>query len=135
MALSLKDRERVRYHLGFQSTAAASSIQLGIPRGMQTLFLIENAMTNLLSVAEPRVQQMLDTLDGIEQKLIEAQDYLAVASTDGVTLRGLQPGQSHPDALEREYSRWADRLANVLGCSTYPGAARFRSSGPGVRNA
>jgi hypothetical protein len=35
------------------------------------------------------------------------------------------------DSLEREYVRWSDRLADILGVPHYPFSARFRRRGPG----
>lgn len=120
MALSDAERERVRYHLGYLSVAPAAALQLGLPAPVQTLFVVENAMNNLLVVGEDRVRRMLGTLDGIECRLIDAQDRLAATSLDDLHLN-----PNEPDALEREYDRWANRLANQLGCPLYPYAKRF----------
>jgi hypothetical protein len=130
MPLSDADRDRVRYHLGYQSTSAAASVQLGIPRSTPTMFIVESAMDKLLDFAVPRVQRLLDRLDAIESRLEDSLDYLAAESIEGIRLRSTTPGESHPDALEREYLRWAQRLADVLG--TYPNSCspRFNRGGP-----
>ena len=68
MPLSVEERDRIKYHLGFLAVSPAASIQLGIARPVQTLFLIEDAMDNLLEVAVPRVLQQLVILDNIESE-------------------------------------------------------------------
>ena len=44
MALTAEERQQVRYHLGFVSVFPAASINFGMPRPIQTLFLVEQAM-------------------------------------------------------------------------------------------
>ncbi len=115
MALTNEERERVRYHLGYLSTAPAPSIQLGVPRATQALFLVESAMNNLLPEAEPRVRQVLSILDGIEAKLVESQERLAATKVGEIELNG-----SEGELLDREYSRWRSRLARHLGVYVNP---------------
>ena len=132
MALTDNEKEAVRYHLGYLGVSSAASIQLGIPRPVQTLFLVEQALDNLREIAVPRVRSILGTLNGVEQKLICSQDRLAAAKLGSMTLRGVAPGESEADGLEREYTRWAGRLADILGCPFYPGAHRFGGASGGV---
>ncbi|KKK54507.1 hypothetical protein LCGC14_3083990, partial [marine sediment metagenome] len=44
MPLTEAEKERVRYHLGYLQVSAAASIQLGIPRPLQTVFLLEQGL-------------------------------------------------------------------------------------------
>lgn len=125
MALTAAERERVRYHLGYLNVEAASSLTFGIPRPVQTLFLVEQAMTDLLVVGEPRVRNILCRLDKIEERLEQAWDVLDAAQIGELRLRTGKKGESTPDLLEREYVRWASRLADQLGVPLYPFSNRF----------
>lgn len=122
MSLTDAEKERVRYHLVYPEVQAAASLQWGIPRPIQTAFLLESAMSNIIAAAEDRVRDILTTLDGLDTKLIEAQDYLVAKRLEDLELR-----DGHPDLLEREYKRWAGRLADLLGVPLYAYSARFRN--------
>lgn len=82
-------------------------------------------MNNILPEAEDRVRRFLGVLDGVECRMVEAQDRLAATQLGDLRLR-----DGEPDLLEREYSRWAKRLADVLGVPLYPYSTRFK----GVRS-
>lgn len=124
MPLSESDKERTRYHLGYLEVQGAASIQFGIPRPLQTVFLLEDAMNNIIANAISRVQRILTVLDGIENKLIESQDRLAAKRLDSLELR-----ENEPDQLEREYVRWGNRLADILGVPIYAYSTRYRAAG------
>ena len=107
----------------FGGNQAAASIQMGQPRPVQTMFLVEEAIQVLLTntFAIERVQRILCILDQMEQKIEAAACQLQVSQVGDITLRdGL------PDLLEHEYQRWAKRLADILGVPIYPFAARFK---------
>lgn len=123
MALSAAERERVGYHLGYLQVSGAASIQLGIPRPLQTVFLLEQALNNVIEAAVPRVRRIIGVMDGVETKLCEAQDRLAAQQLDSLTLR-----ENEPDMLEREYVRWGKRLADLLGVPLYPYSERYRNT-------
>lgn len=87
-------------------------------------------LTNIYAIQ--RVRCILDILDGIEGNLVKAQQQLAVDSVGSIQLHPLRAqGKLSTDSLEKEYSRWAKRLADILGIPLYPYSARFRRSGPG----
>lgn len=121
MPFDAAEKERIRYHLGYLNAQPAASLQFGQPRPIQTLFLVESAVENLLPEAEDRVRRFVRVLDDIECKLIDAQDRLAATQLDSLYLR-----DGEPDLLEHEYHRWASRLADTLGVPLYPFAERFR---------
>ena len=121
--LSDTEKERVRYHMGYLGVQGAASIQFGIPRPIQTVFLLESAMNNLISASEGRVREILGRLDVTEERIFAAQERLQVKRVEGVEMREDEPGQ-----LENEYVRWAKRLADVLGCMLYPYSSRFREA-------
>jgi hypothetical protein len=101
----------------------AASIQFGLPRPIQTIFLVETAMNNILQVAEDRVRRIVAVMDGIEEQLIDAQPRLAATQLDELHLR-----EDEPDKLEKEYVRWGCRLADVLGVPIYPYSQRYRNN-------
>lgn len=126
-ALSEQDKERIRYHTGYMETSFAASMQLGIPRPIQTVFLLEQSMNLLVSqFAITRVVRTLDILDETECRLERAQKQLSVEKLGDMTLRSATAGETVTDLLEREYVRWAKRLADILGIPLYPYAARFK---------
>jgi hypothetical protein len=116
-----RERERIRYHMGYLSVAPAASITFGIPVPIQTLFLIELSMDNVLPDAEDRVRKFLTILDDIECRMIDGQTYLVATRMDEIEVR-----PDHIDKLEDEYSRWAARMADELGAPLYPGSYKFR---------
>jgi len=133
LGLSEEEKERVRYHLGYLETNFAASLQLGIPRPIQTIFLVETAMSQLQNAyAVRRCRKILDALDSIEEQLLDPGVPLLYASQLGeLKLRESQRGSTSTDLIEREYVRWANRLADMLGVPLYPYSARFKKSGPG----
>ncbi len=120
MALTDQEKERCRYHLGYLGVSYAGSISLGIPRPIQTLFLVETAMNNLVMYSEGRVRELLGRLDATEERIFSSQERLAASKLGEITLR-----DNEPDQLENEYQRWAMRLADVMGCPLYPYSKRF----------
>ena len=127
--LTDEEKERIRYHLGYMATTygseqAAAGFALGIPRPAQTVFLLENAiqilMTNPYGI--DRIRRVLFTLDNIEEQLRAATCVLVAEQIGDIKLR-----DKHPDLLEREYGRWAKRLADILGVPLYPFSSRFKN--------
>lgn len=121
MPLDAAEKERVRYHLGYPEQTSLASIQLGIPRPLQTAFLVEQAMTMLIEEALPRVRSILKIMDDIETKLVDAQDRLAAIQLSDLKLREDEPSQ-----LEKEYVRWGMRLCDVVGAPIYAYSTRYR---------
>jgi hypothetical protein len=127
MPLDAREKERARYHLGYLAVQPAASIQFGIPRPIQTMFLVETALENIIEEAVDRVRKILKIMDDTEMRLVESQDRLAASALDALKLR-----ENEPDLLEREYVRWGWRLADVLGVPIYPYSNRYRM-GAGTR--
>jgi hypothetical protein len=119
--------------MGYLETEFAPSIQLGIPRPLQTVFLLETALSLIkTNLAVARVRKILCILDQIETKLVEAVCQVGVSELGNLKLHPLAgKGILGSDSIEKEYQRWAFRLADVLGAPPYPYAQRFRKSGPG----
>jgi hypothetical protein len=128
MALSEADKARLRYHLGYMTVVVASSFAFGLPQLTDTQFMVEDAMTRIQATSESRVISLLDTLDKIECQLQRASGELFARAIDG-----LEPNLDQPDMLEKEYVRWASRLADMLGVMPYPYSKRFRQMAGGGR--
>ena len=126
MALTPDERARTKYHLGYLGVNHAASMSFGMPRPIQTLFLVETSMNNLEPAFEPKVRQILGVLDNIECQLVAAQPRLAAQELGDIKLR-----DKEPDLLEDEYFRWGGRLADILGVPFYAYSNRYRGRGPG----
>lgn len=131
--LTDEEKEKVRYHLGYLETSFAPSIQLGIPRPLQTVFLLEQGLTLLTNgFAVNRVRCILKILEDLECKLFGAVNTLSAGELGELKLHPLaHQGKLFTDSIEHEYVRWAGRLADVFGVPLYPYAKRFKKSGPG----
>jgi hypothetical protein len=121
------EKSRVRYHLGYLASGFAASLQFGLPRPVQTVFMLEDAMSGLVeSNALDRVRKIVSILDKIEDKMVCAVDQLVVEKLGEMTLRA-----NHPDLLEKEYDRWSSRLADIFGVPKYPFSVKTQRRGPG----
>lgn len=116
-ALTPQDRSRVKYHLGFLAVSPAASLSFGIPRPIATAFLIEDAMNNLIDDGWviPNVLRILGILDGIECRMVAAQDYLPASKLGSLEVR-----PDHIEALLETYYDWSGRLGSIFGCPPYP---------------
>lgn len=126
MALSDADKERARYHLGYMEVTVASSFHFSVPQATQVQFMFENAIQRVRADAEARVVRILDNLDKIECTLFQSSSELFAKRVDA-----LEPNLNQPEDVEREYVRWASRLADLLGVTPYPFSERFRSLASG----
>ncbi len=130
--LTVEEKARCRHHTGYPEVQAASSLQFGLPKPAELAFMIEQSMENLLPTAVPRVRSILQILDDIEQKMIDAQCYLVVDKLGDITLAGAGGDSQNrlgTDRLESEYVRWAQRLVDIFGVPLYPFSARFSRGG------
>lgn len=127
-AFTPRDRSRVKYHLGYLAVAPAASIQFGIPRPIETLFLVEDALNNIIDDGfnVQNVLRILGILDGVECRLVAFQDYLAANQLGNLTVN-----PDKMDNLEQEYIRWQGRLGDILGVPIYP-YTRRAMAGAGI---
>lgn len=124
--LSENDRERVRYHLAFLNVEPVSSIALGFPSAQQAQFLVERAMDRVLPAGVPRVLRIVNHLDCIEEQMMGSLKHLKAQQIGELKLRNSNEEPTEQDLLEREYMRWALRLADQLGVPINPFSERFR---------
>lgn len=120
--ISDANKERARYHLGYMEVVVASSFAFSIPQVTEVQWMFESAITRVRSDAEPRITVLLDRLDQIECTLFQASSELFAKRAGD-----LEPNLSQPDDVEKEYVRWACRLADMLGVMPYPFSKRFES--------
>lgn len=129
--LSDADKERCRYHLGYMEVSFAASLQYGLPRPIQTMFMVEQALGLLNNDgAVARAIGILNILDATEMRIANSQCVLVAEKLGDLSLRSAAPNLTYPDLLEKEYGRWAKRLADILGVPLYPYSTRFRPTGP-----
>lgn len=127
--LTNEEKSRIRYLLGYPQTAPlAASIQLGIPRPIQTAFMVEDSLSMLQEQhALDNVRRILSIIDELECKLVGAATSLAASKLGEMELHpGKDRGQYFTDLIEREVSRWTDRLAEILGVPRYAYSTRAR---------
>lgn len=132
-ALNESEKEQIRYHLGYLASSFAASFQLGIPRPLQTVFLLEQAMSLLVNdYALARARKLLCQIQAVEDKMFLASDDVGVEELGKIVMHPLRNrGMLVTDSLEKEYRRWTDRLADMLGVPKYPYSQRTRRGGPG----
>lgn len=129
MPLTPTEKTRIRGHLGYPQVEQVGSYNRGIPMPLQTAFLVETSLSNLMEEAIPTARQYLDNLDKIEAAMIGAICNLAVERIGDITMRPTRRGEKQTDALEDEYYRWAGRLADLLGCPLYLYSTKFMGRG------
>ena len=130
--LSEADRARARYHLGYLNVEPVSSIALGFPSAQQPMFLFERAADRIMPEAMSRILCILNTLDAIEGQMREALCRLKVQQVGEVKIRNTNDEPTEQDLLEKEYLRWAKRLADDFGVPLNPFSERFRGGGGGI---
>lgn len=128
--LSDEEKDSIRYHLGYLVVNPVGSVQLGVPAATQPMFLVNIALEKIPQTSVGRVRKIVANLETIETQMIDALTRMQAAKLGELTIR--QAGDSatvETDALEHEYDRWGNRLANLLGCPYYPYAKRFQDGG------
>lgn len=129
MAFTPAEKARIRYHLGYLGVQMAGSVSFGLPRPIQTLFIVEDAMNMVIAEHEGMVRELVVRLDVTEERIFEAQGRMRAKVVGEITLR-----DNEADMLEQEYGRWAKRLADVLGVPLYAYSSRFSGPNGGAGN-
>lgn len=117
---TLEEKGRIRYHLGYSTIQPVATIVSGVQGSSQTQFIVEAAMDRVPASQMTLVRRLVSVLDGLEMKLIDAQDRLAASVVDEITMN-----PDEPDKLEGEYTRWAMRLSDLLAAPLNPYSSRF----------
>jgi hypothetical protein len=129
VALTDQEKERIRYHLGYNNVDPITTIALGFPATTQSLFLVDASMERLQPATVSRVLFILGVLDQIEGQMIDALKRLRAQQLGELKLRGNNDEPVEQDLLEREYYRWAKRLSDNLGAPLNAYSTRFREGG------
>ncbi len=117
MALTEKERMRVRYHLGFPQVAFATILALGVPAAGHPAFLLESAMNDLLPEAEDRAREVLRQCDCIEVQMTDARSRMKLERITGeLIFRSREEIQD----LEEQYVYWTDNLVDIFGVNKNP---------------
>jgi hypothetical protein len=124
MPLTLGEKARISYHLGYPALTDAASLQFGVPAFSQTNFLVQNALNRIQEPMLEQVRSISNIMDGIELQLVSAQGRLRAEKLEELTLR-----KDECDSLEGEYRRWGYRLSDIVGSPIYPFSMRYRGSG------
>ena len=125
--LSDEEKFRILHHTGYILTSPVASIQLGIPRASQPMFLVQAQMERIPQPAVGIIRKYIAIMDQIEDKLFDAMDRFEAKELGEITLR-----DDETTMLEKEYCRWARRLADDLGVPLNPFSERFRMLGMSV---
>jgi hypothetical protein len=108
--LTEEEKARIRYHLGYPQTDPVASIQLGVPRSSQPMFLVETQMNRIPDTAIALIRICVARCDATEQRIMECQERMAAKSVDEVDLN-----PDEPEMLRKEYRYWVQKLADNLG--------------------
>jgi hypothetical protein len=120
--LSDDQKSRIRHHLGYLEVQETSTFVLGVPTGVQQQFMIEGAFDKLLPSALPRLENLLDRLDRIEQQIDDDTENLAVDKLGDIELR-----KDEFNELIVRYQWWQSALGNLFGVMPNPWDQRFTS--------
>jgi hypothetical protein len=120
------EKAKVKKHLGYPVVNTAAGMSFGIPIPLQTLFIVDSAVTFILEAVVPDVRNILNVMDGIEQKMVDGQDFLPASKVDDISVR-----PDHIERLEDEFARWGWRLANLIGAFPYPLSPRYKGRSTG----
>lgn len=124
MTISADYIAKARKHLGYTAASPASGYGMGYPVLTAPQFLFEQSIQNIIPANEAQVIRLIDHLECLESKAMEASLGGAPAErAEDVTIN-LNEG----DWFEKELVRWTLKLAELLGCPVSPWAERFKQS-------
>lgn len=117
-----EEQGRVLFHLGYQAQTVASFLSMGTLALTETQFVAVNALQHIPASRVGIIRDLIVKLDEIHERIFGAIDYLYAEN-----LAELKPNLNITNALEGEYTRWAQRLADALGVYTNPFSDRFNA--------
>lgn len=124
MAFTDEEKANIRYHLGYPNVSTVATFALGVPAAIEPSFILENAMNVVLLPAESRVRKILETLDKVEDQMVDDLDLLAVNQVDEIQVR-----EKEQEQLVYSYMFWRNSLANLFGVVANPYDKRFFGTG------
>lgn len=126
MAVTEEEKVRARHHMGYSGMQAVQTFRVGVPGPIQTAFIIEGNLNNILPQSEMLFRKLLEQLDCIEAQIEENQGNLAVSGVDEIQIRADEFEQ-----LVKRYKWRQGELANLLQCPPNPFDMRWGSWGGG----
>jgi hypothetical protein len=120
-----EEQGRCLYHLGYAQVNVAGFFSFGTLGLTQPLFIAINALQHVPLSRAMIIRSLLQKLDEIEQQIGEAYKYLVASKLEQLELR-----EEYPDLLEKEKTRFAQRLADALGVYVNPWTNRFNIGQP-----
>lgn len=115
MPFTEQEKVSIRSHLGYLNVQAAATFALGIPAAVETQFIIEGAMDRILDAALPLAREFISHLDTIQAQKVQDLEVLVVDSIGEIDIR-----KDEQQALDKQYSYWQNKLADLLGVMVNP---------------
>jgi hypothetical protein len=124
VVLTDEEKARIRYHFGYPQTNPVASIQLGVPRASQPMFLLEGQLERIPPSAIGIIRDLVTKCDYTEQQIFEGQEYVPASSVGEVDI-----DDKFINKLQTSYRYWVQRLADTIGAPLNPFAAAFQAGG------
>lgn len=124
--LTEHEKVAVRAHCGYVGVTGVQTFVLGVPAALETQFMIEGAMDQIMPQALPRVRQLIGILDQLEGQMVEDAELAAVNK-----LGEIEINQKEQRQLFAQYNYWVAALCNLLGITRNPFDQRLTA--PGMR--
>jgi len=119
--LTVGEKERIRYHLGYANLAQATVLHVGgIPAPYPQSWQIEANLNKILAESEPRVRDLLKKLDETEEQIFCAQKDLGASQVGNITINLNQIAN-----LKQAYRYWQGALATLTMTVVNPTDQRF----------
>lgn len=131
LPLTEAEKQLISYHLGYPLADSTTRVGMGVPGPTKMGFLVQGQLGLVPDGLLPKARRLLCLLESVELAIQGSLDELSAEQMGNMKLRGAEKGQTVTDLKEREYCRWAQRLADLLGVPLYPYAKRFSGSRTG----
>lgn len=110
-----QEKVRARHHMGYLNVSAVQTFVAGIPANVESQFLIEGALNQILPQAEGQFRILLQRLDEVECQIDRNMENLAVSQVDEIKLR-----EDEFKQLITRYKYWQGGIANLLAAPPNP---------------
>lgn len=114
------EKASIRQHLGYPQTTTIASMSIGVPAAFEAHFILESAMTRVMTSAEAHIRDLIGKLDAISEMIFEDADVLIASKVGSIEIN-----PEELDRLRREYAYWRNALANVFSVPPNPFDHRF----------
>ena len=114
--LTQDEKARIRHHLGYPNVGAVPTFALGVPAAIETAFIIETAMNQVLAEALPLVRLYLCRCEETECQRFTSQGNMQAQQVGDIT----PGGEVEQKQLNKNYAHGQQSLAGLLGVMTNP---------------